>query len=434
MIIKKIIKSIVPRCLKLQWHILRERILLNRLFRAVFLRPTVKADKLRDKETIYVLFITISPSLWKTDSLYRALLNNKKFQVDILLSPNLSITDERLRAEEIHRLKQFFDSKGYSYQVWADYCGKTQLKHIPAIYDVVIYPQPYPGIVAKPFDFCNNLRKHLLCCEYAFHSGNQNWAYNKFYQNIAWIDCYENDVVKQLSCKEKRNKGINSYVTGLPFVDEFTKEVYTSPWKYQDVPCKKIIWAPHWTIGEDGTSLINYSNFLKIADFMIEFAQKQIGKIQFAFKPHPWLKRELYKLADWGQERTDAYYSAWENGVNTQLEQGEYVDLFMTSDALVHDCSSFCCEYLLTGKPVFFMTRNEQKQVSMLNEMAYDAFYSQYLGKTAADLQAFLKEQVIAGNDPMKNQRRETVKKYLLPPHGKTAAENIIDVMLGKLI
>ena len=298
--------------------------------------------------------------------------------------------------------------------------------------DILIYPQPYAGLVPSPFDFLKHLHKLLICCEYAFHSGNQNWAYNKEYQNLAWIDCYENDAVKQLSCKEKRNKGVNSYTTGLPFVDEFTKDVYVSPWKYQETPCKKIIWAPHWTIAEDGVNYLNYSNFLKMADFMLAFAQNQIGKIQFAFKPHPWLKRELYKHADWGQERTDAYYSAWENGVNTQLEQGEYVDLFMTSDAMVHDSSSFCCEYLLTGKPVFFMARNEKVQVSLLNEMAYTAFYSQYIGKTVDDLQIFLKEQVVEGLDPMKKKREDTVKKYLLPPNGKTAAENIIDVILGK--
>ena len=77
------------------------------------------------------------------------------------------------------------------------------------------------------------------------------------------------------------------------------------------------------------------------------------------------------------------------------------------------------------------MTRNEKKQTSLLNEMAHEAFYSQYLGKTVEDLQTFLIDQVIKGNDPLKQKREETVKKYLLPSNGKTAAENIIDVMLG---
>ncbi len=434
MFIKEIAKQILPTSWKKQWHFLKEGLLLNPLFRTLFLRPAININKLRNKDTIYVLFIAVSPSLWKADSLYRALRNHEQFYVDILVSPNQSIRDERLREEEMHRIKQFFDSREYLYHEWIDNHGRSYIKQIPNLYDVVIYPQPYGGLVAKQFDFNKNLRKYLICCEYAFHSGAQNWAYNKFYQNIAWIDCYENDIVRQLSCKEKRNKGINSYTTGLPFVDEFTKEIYTSPWKYQDVPCKKIIWAPHWTIAEGGTDALNYSNFLKLADFMLEFARNQIGKIQFAFKPHPWLKRELYEHTDWGQERTDAYYSAWEDGANTQLEQGEYVDLFMTSDAMVHDCSSFCCEYLLTGKPVFFMTRNEQKQVSLLNEMAREAFYSQYLGTKVEDLQTFLRDQVIKENDPMMEKRKATVRKYLLPPNGKTAAENIIDVMLGKLI
>ena len=422
--IVNIIKSILPNSFVSKLHLFKLNFFKSRMYRRTYMRWL--ASKVRKKEVIHVLFIAISPALWKVDSLYKKLVSHSRFKVDILIAPNQKINDRFLRNVEIEKLKQFFDKKCYLYH------DSRQIDTLPHVCDVLIYPMPYSNMVPREFDFLNNLSKLFICCEYAFHSGVQNWAYNKEYQNMAWIDCYENDIVKQLSGKEKCNKGVNSYVTGLPFVDEFTKENYTSPWKYQDVPCKKIIWAPHWTIADDGVNALNYSNFLKIADFMLAFAQNQIGKIQFAFKPHPWLKRELYKHADWGQERTDAYYSAWENGVNTQLEQGEYVDLFMTSDAMVHDSSSFCCEYLLTGKPVFFMARNEKVQVSLLNEMAYTAFYSQYIGKTVDDLQIFLKEQVVEGLDPMKKKREDTVKKYLLPPNGKTAAENIIDVILGK--
>lgn len=419
------IKRLLPKFIVVKLFFLKLNLVQSWIFRCTYMRWQV--SKVRKKEVIHVLFVAITPALWKADSLYKKLVSHNRFKVDILISPNMSIKDTKLRNDEFQNLKIFFDSKGYPYR------DTEESPVSPDTYDVLIYPQSYGSLVPSSFDFLKHLHKLLICCEYAFHSGNQNWAYNKEYQNIAWIDCYENDAIRQLSCKEKRNKGVNSYATGLPFVDEFTKDVYVSPWKYQETPCKKIIWAPHWTIGEDGAHLLNYSNFLKIADFMLKFAQTQIGKIQFAFKPHPWLKRELYKLADWGQERTDEYYSAWENGVNTQLEQGEYVDLFMTSDAMVHDCSSFCCEYLLTGKPVFFMTRNEKYQASQLNEMAYAAFYSQYLGKTVEDLQAFLKEQVIEGLDPLKEKREMVVKKYLLPPNGKTAAENIIDVILGNV-
>jgi CDP-glycerol glycerophosphotransferase (TagB/SpsB family) len=271
----------------------------------------------------------------------------------------------------------------------------------------------------------------MIDCDYAFYSGIQNWAYNKWYQNAAWLDLYENESTYNLSCKEKDNRGINSVITGLPIVDEFCHAEYPSPWKTQSTPCKKIIWAPHWTITEHSSVMPPYSHFLEMADFMLQFAKANIGKMQFAFKPHPSLKKELYKHPDWGKAKTDTYYQIWNDGQNTQLELGEYVSLFMTSDALVHDSSSFCCEYMLTGKPVLFMVKNEEHQVSLLNEMARSVFYAQYLGYSMSDLEQFLEKQVMRSKDPKKEERAKVTARYLLTPHGKTAAENIIQSILG---
>ena len=114
-----------------------------------------------------------------------------------------------------------------------------------------------------------------------------------------------------------------------------------------------------------------------------------------------------------------------------QLEEGEYVDLFMTSDAMVHDSSSFCCEYMLTGKPVLFMVKNEEQQVSLLNEMARSVFYAQYLGYSMSDLEQFLERHVLQSNDPKQVERAEVVVRYLTPPYSKSAAENIILSILG---
>lgn len=400
------------------------------LYRRIFIHPQI--NRMRKKEKINVLFIACSTALWKVDSLYKRLLSHKRFQVEILIVPNPTIADLKMRATELQQLRSFFDYKGYHFVEWCDIEGNSQYENIPSEYDLLFYPQPYPGLVPPPLDFPRNLNKLLIDCEYAFHSGNQDWAYNKMYQNIAFLDCYENNVIRKLSENIKKNKGINSVTTGLAFVDDFMRNQYTSPWKKQPTPCKKIIWAPHWTItGKHGVYL-NYSNFIELSKYMLEFAHEQIGKVQFAFKPHPWLKRELYKHPDWGKERTDAYYSAWEHGINTQLEQGEYIDLFMTSDAMIHDCSSFCCEYLLTGNPVLFMAKNEDQQVSQLNEMAKNAFYAQYIGYTTEDLHTFLNRQVFFGQDPKKSERTKVVETYLIPPNNISAAENIIKEILGK--
>lgn len=406
----------------------------NKVYATPFYRKRFlqkKIDAVRQKDKLSVLFIIHNASMWKTDSLYNAMRKHERFDVELLVVPNASLKDEETRRNELHQTRHFFEQKQYPFVEWCNEMGETEYKAIPEQYDILIYPQPWPGLVPSALDFPNNFGRLMINCEYAFHSGIQKWAYNKPYQNAAWIDCFENEVICKFSRKIKPNKGVNSVATGLPIVDEFKRDAYVTPWKSQATPCKKLIWAPHWTIEEKSSKLPSYSRFLEVADFMLDLAKSHIGEIQFAFKPHPYLKRELFKHPDWGKERTEAYYAAWENGENTQLEQGGYIDLFMTSDAMVHDSSSFCCEYMLTGKPVLFMVKNEKLQVSLMNEMAQSAFYAQYLGNTMDDLKSFVDNRLMKDNDPKKEERVAFAKKYLLPPNNLSAAENIINAILG---
>jgi CDP-glycerol glycerophosphotransferase (TagB/SpsB family) len=97
-----------------------------------------------------------------------------------------------------------------------------------------------------------------------------------------------------------------------------------------------------------------------MAELMLELAQAYKDRIQIAFKPHPSLITQLYQHPDWGKERADDYYARWQQMENTQLETGGYVDLFMTSDAMIHDSGSFVVEYLYANRPVMFVSINLQ--------------------------------------------------------------------------
>ncbi len=420
----KKIKKLIPQSLRLGYHVLKKRV-------QRFILQKTKVARMRKKNVINVLFIAYTPAMWKIDSLYQAFKQNLRFNADILVVPHMGIKDIEERNKGLQKLRQFFKNKNYAYKEWSNVEGKSVYDHIPEQYDIVFYPQGYPDIVPQPLDFPNNTHKLLIDCEYAFHSGNQNWAYNKWYQNEAWLDLYENESTWKLSRKTKTNKGINSIITGLPFMDDFRKSTYTSPWKPQENSCKKIIWAPHWTITEESGYLPSYSNFIEMAEFMLQYAKTNIGRLQFAFKPHPRLKQELYEHKDWGKEKTNNYYQMWEKGINTQLEEGEYINLFMTSDALIHDSSSFCCEYMFTGKPILFIAKNEKKQVELLNEMAYSAFYSQYIGHSNEDIEDFITNKIVKKDDPFKEKRMQFVENYLTPPNGHSAAENIVAAILG---
>ena len=54
-----------------------------------------------------------------------------------------------------------------------------------------------------------------------------------------------------------------------------------------------------------------------------------------------------------------------------------------------------------------------------------------YVGKDERDIIDFIENVVLNGNDPMKPDRQQFKKDYLLPPNGKTVAENTMDVFKG---
>ena len=140
------------------------------------------------------------------------------------------------------------------------------------------------------------------------------------------------------------------------------------------------------------------------------------------------LRHALYHDPEWGQEKTDAYYRQWETMENTQLETGEYVDLFLQSDAMIHDSGSFILEYLLVDKPALYLVKEGPRPE--FNEQTIAAIDSHYHGASGEDIKLFIKDVVLGGMDAKQKARRRVVDTYLRPPHGKSAAENIIDALL----
>ena len=80
--------------------------------------------------------------------------------------------------------------------------------------------------------------------------------------------------------------------------------------------------------------------------------------------------------------------------------------------------------------PVMYLTRDDTHADNMI-PYAKEAYDLHYKGKNITDIEQFLKD-VIAGNDPLKERRIAFKNDSLLPPHGKTACENIINAILGE--
>lgn len=377
-----------------------------------------KAIVLRKKSTsINFVFILYDLSTWKTEKLYQEMLQHPRF------NPILAVTtNKNLIGHEKCLINYLIENK-YSFVRLDE--NKTISEQIPA--DILMYQRPYNEEPEK-HQYSRNrgiLMVHLL---YGFHSLTDKWSVDLPMAMESWQDYYENELCADCVKHYSSFNGKNAVVTGTPNMDllALPKNAFINPWKNNDSR-KRIIWAPHHTIGDVHMQGIDYGTFLDVADKMLDIAECYKDKVYFAFKPHPQLYKNLLRI--WSQDRIDAYYEKWTTLENSQYEDGEYMGLFKHSDAMIHDCATFTMEYLATGKPVMYIVRNTH-HTDNLNDCAKHAFNLNYHGTNIVDIRNFI-DNVIANVDPRKEERREFVNQFLRPPHGKTACENIMNAILG---
>ena len=383
-----------------------------------------------NRGTVRVAFIMSSLPMWRFQGLYDLLKENPRFQLLQAIYPFATYTEEQ---------------KGFTVKQILDYCEE---RGMPAVNlsserypgtvlkegfdpDIIFYPQPYNDLFVNDLD--NQFFSDRLICyiPYAMLTAKESWAYKNRLNNIAWRVFFQSSIRKEEAVKVLYNAGRNIRVTGEPLADLFNGAADKDVWKKQDTLKKRVIWAPHFSIAEGG--YLHRDSFTWLSETMCEIARQYQDRIQFAFKPHPRLKSVLYELPDWGKDRTDAYYESWENGSNTQLETGNYIDLFKTSDAMVHDCSSFSVEYHFTEKPVLFLSSDLNGVLDKLNDFGREAILVHYQGQTKEDIISFLEGNVLAGNDPRLDERRHFKEKYLSRPGNRSVAENIYCDLLTSL-
>lgn len=394
----------------------------NRLFLNEYKQEIpLLVKRVRSKEKIRVLFVLSQLPKWKTEALYRAMLSHPRF--DPILGVALGIVDyPTMEAKKLYTLLDYINQKGYKYtelRLTAD----IKERILP---DIIFYQEATGGI-NNSISF-QSFHGVLFCYScYGIQTTTDKALYNSPYQNICWKYFADSPLNIEFAKGVMSNYADNLIYTGAPFVDELLadKVLVNDPWKQQSLPKKRIIWAPHHTIGI-GKEEISYGCFLAIAEGMKALAEKYSDEVQWAFKPHPSLKQKLYYL--WGEERTNAYWAFWSDSENCQLEEGKYIALFQYSDAIVHDSASFTVEYLYMKKPCMFLDNGKPHSLNEFGTLCEKQYYK---GSAVEDIEHFVLN-VINDVDPRKEERDKFFNDYLLPPNGKTACQNIIDSILGQ--
>ena len=388
-------------------------------------RYKVKHLKKVDR-VLNVLFLVIHHSVWKYEVLYKLMKNHKAFNPIVLVIPNIGFDNDTM-IKDMNSTFSFFKEKGYnvlkSYnESLSSWISIKEMKP-----DLIMFTNPYSGLT-KPEYFVNKLTNYLTYyIPYAYnHEERHELNFNQKMHNLVFCYVVESEFHKKLACKYSDVNGINVKPLGYPGIDEllFPKiPILPSSWKTSNK--KRIIWAPHHTI-EPEENIYNYSNFLEYAPIMIELAKAFQNHLEISFKPHPLLKPKLYKTPSWGVEKTDEYYHIWGNMPNGHVNESDYIDLFLTSDAIIHDSGSFLVEYLCVNKPALYQIRNI-KIKDGLGEIGKQALDCHYKAYSKDDVINFIDNVVLKETDELKINREAFVKQFLSPLNNKCASENIME-------
>ncbi len=385
---------------------------LCRLYRTIII--PVRASQLRRKDKIEVLFLLSYRAKWKSESIYKAMHAHPRF------SPLLLISNEDEPKEE-EALFEYAKRNNYN-------CtrGRYSSKEI--------YKRFHPDIIfcQEPYGLSEVFNLHSLYCyvPYTFSDIIDKTLNLTSYQMYSWQIYYENEELAKIYGQFRGNDIRNSYGTGLPIMNEMSvaKDTLTDPWPSVRGK-KRIIYAPHYSI-EEG-AWMRTATFLEFGNDILELAEKYIDQVDWAFKPHPSLRRTLNKV--WGEARTNEYYRRWER--LGMMCTGAYLELFKFSDALIHDCGSFTLDYIYSGRPAMYLYRDGTSPDNFpMNhtEQYLEALRLQRAGYNRDDIEKFIVDVINDKADGHGKERASFLKNNLTLPDSQSATENIINCILSK--
>lgn len=388
----------------------------------VRLKHTKALKRLQQKDTINCVFFALFEEVWKYDGVYRLMENHPRFNTVVLVCPIVNNGRENM----ISRMEQCynaFQKRGYNVLLSYDKVKDSYVDVRKTLKpDIIFYTNPYRELIDKRY-FITNFNDVLTVYVPYFMNSNKDYemACNLEMHNLVWRRYSETEFHRQLSIQYACNKGINVVNTGYPGIEAYLNNKSLP----RNDGRKCIIWAPHHTIEPVG--IIFYSCFLKYCDVMVDLAKKYSKEVVFVFKPHPLLKNRLY--VKWGKEKTDAYYNIWREMENTSVNEGNYEELFIQSDGMVHDSASFIVEYLYLNKPVL-RTMNGEDCNTMYNSFGLQCIDNHYKAYEAQDIDQFI-YNVINDIDPMKEQRTSFINKILIPKG--SPSQNIVDDIIDSI-
>lgn len=386
-----------------------------------------RAKRIGKKDKIEVVFFAMNLAMWRYQGVYELLSKEKRFNCHIVLTGARQFSAEQ-RHRSLEVLRNYFKSKDIDFIDFDE--DKDEGCDVKGLInpDILFYPQPYENQYIESHCFRRFYGKLICYIPYGLTGvavNKSRWVFDTVFQNLAWKLYYPFEHNKLEAQDIAKNHARNVVVSGYPNLDSYLNNERVDVWKIKDRSLKRLIWAPHFSVPSKD-NWITRSNFLWMCDLMLKVAKRYSDRLQIAFKPHPWLKSTLYQYPEWGKTKTDQYFEQWNSLSNTFIAS-EFVNLFKTSDAMIHDSASFTVEYLFVNKPVAFVALDLEKLMVEYPDFGRAALNQHYIVGNEDEVMAFIEDVVLEGKDTMSAQRTAFFENVLRPKTSGSTSQFIVD-------
>ena len=352
----------------------------------------------RGVHPIRVMFLMSNTASWKVGPVFAQMMSDPEFEPIVVVCPN---TNGHLSTTSDHTADlacRYLETEGFAY---IDLNGKSEVEGRIEIQKIdphlVFFTNPHRLV---PKYLHDELLTSRLTCYVPYHHevmeyGSNQDQYNKDSHNAFWRVFVPHEESRQSFKKTRIRSDTGVIVSGFPACETFLAPALPrepSPWKPQEKPKLRIIYAPHWLWNSD----IKMATIDTYGEAMMRLAEKHCADVQWALRPHPMLKPKLMKESEWGPQRTEDFFAFWKRSDFCQIHEEDYVPLFKTSDAIIHDSGSFLAEYLYLKKPVLYLM-TEQTGDKYFSSFGRRAIKSCSIGRSVDDIERFLDKMLDKG-------------------------------------
>lgn len=355
-------------------------------------------DKIQNNEKIKVGFFVFDRRSVPTYNLFRLMQNDNIFEPYWIVVPDREKGPKFAEKNYNDTIQYLIETFGKEYLIDCyDENGNFRTINDKLI-DLAYFNYPYQELY-HPYHQVKTIIENGILTVYSpygmLSDKSDCWVYRIPAVNSYWKMFIEyKETIKDLKQYMKNKKSL--VLSGYPKIDDYTPI-------QKDKNAKKNIILAQWH---------EFKNFIKFADVYLDLPRKY-PTIDFVYRPHPLAFYFLVEKGYWTQKQVDVYLEKMLSYPNVRYStEGDYYETFAKSDGIIHNCSSFRSEYLITGNPACYVEINSDVHKNF-NSICNKSIENYYIANCEKDIHKYIEDVILNGNDPLKEKRLDFIEKSI---------------------